>query len=446
MKCFQTSYAGVADHKGSKRIWLESKRLASIGFNPGEAYSTILNLNDNTLTLYIDLFGQKRVVERKRKLKNGSSSIPVIDLCNSDVVDLVGDFSRVRVDYFPERIVISLHHEDVAEKSRVERTRRNLQEGKISTGTLCAGAGISTAAIHDGLASAGVKSSCSWLIDNEPQYLAIADRNNHAVSDDTRLFVASLEEVETNLLSPVDLLNVSLPCNIHASCGKAKKGLKAAEDDQSITSVFGLMNIVRAVQPTFIVSENVVEAQSSQSYAMIRAELKRSGYEISERVISGNEFGALENRVRYWFVATSKSMSNINLDDLTKRDGPFKTIGDVLEDNQEFRTFDYLDEKEKRDIANGKNFRQVFVTPECNSVGTIPKGYARIRSTDPKLRGDAGTGRLFTVTEASKLRLIPTHLLDDCASTIGHEAGGQSISYPHGTSIGELIGSTLLAA
>lgn len=439
-----TSYLKVGENKGQKRIWLESQRLLAHGFAPGEAYRTILDLDSKTLTLEVDLFGDRRVVGRKRQLKNGSVEVPIVDLCNAEITSFVGSRNRVRVDYLDNKVVISLHHEDVAMAEREARTLRNAAAGSLLTGTLCAGAGISTAALHDGLESAGLKSQCSWVVDNDCRYLEIADRNNHAINADTHLFVGTIEEMQADLLTPVDILNVSLPCDIHAACGKAKKGLGVAEEDDSITSVFGLLAIIRAVQPSIICSENVREAQTSGAYLMIRAELRRLGYSISEMVLDETHAGSLEARKRYWFVAVSKGLEYVDLSTLPLPDRPYQTVADVLDTEclPEYSDYGYLTLKAERDKAAGKGFRENNIKSSATTVGVMGKHYAKVRSTEPKLLRKDGKKRLFSVNEASRMRLIPEHLLGDCGFTIGHEAGGQSILYGHGTSIGRKIGAS----
>src|SRR3546814_8734832 len=46
----------------------------------------------------------------------------------------------------------------------------------------------------------------------------------------------------------------------------------------------------------------------------------------------------------------------------------------------------YLREKEERDIAAGKGFRMQIFQPDSTKIATLTRGYAKIRSTDPKLQ------------------------------------------------------------
>lgn len=441
----QVAYAGVTDQRGQRRVWLEGGRLEKAGFRYGEAFVSTLDLDARKLILEVNFMGDRQVSGRKRKGQDGYT--PILDLCNADIASLVGAGEKVRVAFYPGRIEISLHHEERARLHREARTRAHLDAGMVKTGTLCAGAGISTAALHDGLKASGLLSSCEWMVDMEGRYLEIADNANHSVTDKTRLIVGTIEEIEAKDLSEVDILNVSLSCTIHASCGKAKKGLAIAEQDSSITSMFGLVRVIRATRPSVIVSENVTEAMSSASYLMLKAELVRLGYRLSETVLNSTHAGSIENRERYWFVAVSKGLPAVQLEDLVPEPRQYAKVADILEDTPEtrnaFRHYEYLDEKEKRDIAAGKGFRQQIVTEEAERVGCLGRGYAKVRQTESRLAGSEGKSRLFTVLEHARLKGIPEHLLAGTGWTIGHEAAGQSILYGHAVAIGKLTAKSL---
>lgn len=445
MRLLQISYATVSEQRGQKRIWLEGGRLAKAGFSYGEGYTTTLDMDRRMLVLECNFMGDKQVSGRKRR--GAEHHTPIVDICNADIAELVGTGGRVRVAFYPGRLEITLHHEELDRTLREERTLEAIRAGTLTTGTLCAGAGISTAAVHDGLRRGGLQAVCEWIVDVNGRYLEIADVNNHAVNDATRLVVGSIEELHDDDLTAVDVLNVSLPCNIHSRSGKSKRQLEIAEEDGSITSVFGLLKVVKATKPSIVISENVVEARDSAAYLMIRAELERLGYRLSERTLNADDAGTVENRERYWLIAVSKGLPAIQLDDLVPEQKAFARVGDLIEDTEEargaFRTYAYLDEKEKRDIAAGKGFRQQIVSPDATRVGTVGRGYMRVRSTEPRLAGPDGTTRLFSVREHMRLKNIPEHLLQGCLPTIGHEAAGQSILYGHGVAIGNLAAQSL---
>lgn len=446
LETLQVSYITVGESKGHRRIWLEGGRLHQAGFVAGAHFRVVMDESRNILTLALDDWGNRVVSGRKRP---GGSHASIIDLVNDDISRFMGKAQRVRVRFTRQRIFITIHHEDRKRLLREARLRLSLQQQVLKTGTLCAGAGISTAALHEGFEATGLETVCEWVVDLDARYLEIADRNNPAIQPKTRLIVGSIEEIEAELLPAVDVLNVSLPCDIHSKAGKSKKKLATAEEDATITSVFGLLNVVRFVQPAVIVSENVKEAQFSAAYLMIKAELHRQGYVLNECILDDRHAGSIERRERYWFVAISSGLGDVQLGDLPALPRQFATVADLLEPipetSDQFRHFAYLDAKELRDKAAGKGFRQQIIDTSAISVGTIGKHYQKARSTEPRLKGVDGMSRLFTVREHCRLKGIPESLLADTGATIGHEAAGQSILWHHATSIGRRIGLALSA-
>ncbi|MBN9365429.1 MAG: hypothetical protein J0H59_00175 [Comamonadaceae bacterium] len=103
--------------------------------------------------------------------------------------------------------------------------------------------------------------------------------------------------------------------------------------------------------------------------------------------------------------------------------------------------------KQKRDLAKGSNFKMQIVTGDSTACPTITKGYAKVRSTDPKLRAthDPSLLRQFTLLEHARLKGIPESLIADLGLTLGHELLGQSVCWPPFEAVGELAGRMMLA-
>lgn len=78
---------------------------------------------------------------------------------------------------------------------------------------------------------------------------------------------------------------------------------------------------------------------------------------------------------------------------------------------------------------------------------TITKGYAKVRSTDPKLQhpGNPDLLRQFTPTEHARIKGIPERLVSGLSPTLAHELLGRSICYEPFRAVGRLIGSALKA-
>lgn len=53
------------------------------------------------------------------------------------------------------------------------------------------------------------------------------------------------------------------------------------------------------MNPSVVVSENVVQARDSASYMLVRAYLKEQGYVITEDVLDARQAGTIEDRDRW---------------------------------------------------------------------------------------------------------------------------------------------------
>lgn len=431
MKTKQVSYSKLTDHRGNKRIWLEGKRLAACGFTVGsQYYAEIVSAGEIRLILN-HVNSDRKVSGRKRK--GQTEATPIIDICSAEVTKALGTATRIRAVFTQGKITITIHHEDTDKTDRETRFTDGMKNKKVTEGTLCAGGGIATAALHDGLKAGGVECTCEWIVDREGKYLQVAIDNNPVVSDAV-IFEASLEELEPELLSPVDILQVSLPCTGHSKSGKSKNKISSAElHETDATAVLGFFPAVKKANPAVIISENVKEAQNSATYNLIKAGLVRLGYRIEEIILDEIIGGSLERRARYFLIAISEGLK-ISVDKFIK---PFErihnTLSEILElsaggwsDNQ------YLKDKALRDKKAGKGFaaRQLLTGSE-SSCGTIGRHYNKRRSTEPFIVNDKGQERLLTPVEHARVKRIPESLIANVPATTAHEVLGQSILWGH---------------
>ncbi len=447
-KTVQTTLRNLGLKNGKKRLWLDGLRLANIGFVKGAQYLTVYHSDTRQIELILSEQGDRTVSGRK---KRGSDTItPIIELCNDTFTRFYHDADRVRATLYTDgRIVIDLHPEDVARFTREERTRDNLRNGLLHEGSGCTGIGVSTLAIHQGLSENGIDSVVDWVIDAEGKYLQVAIDNNPAITDDTQIFEGYLEDVQPEQLSVVDILSISLPCTGHSQSGKSKNKIKHAEQhDDAATSVFGFMNIRRAVNPSIIISENVVPAKDSATYILIKKELERTGYNISEFILDGDDAGTIENRKRYWFVAVSKGLGDFDLMQLPRFQRQHQKLGDVMENDDEitstWNAYPYLFEKQKRDKAAGKGFAMQIVNSESTTLGTIGRHYNKVRSTEPLIKHSSEPlYRLLTPLEHARVKGIPESLVVGISNTTAHQGLGQSVLFQHAKALGIMVAQFL---
>jgi DNA (cytosine-5)-methyltransferase 1 len=443
----QVSYTKVGDHRGQRRLWLEGGRLAAAGFEAGQRYHVVFDVDARTIALELDPKGDRQISGRRRV--GQTKATPILDLAGADVTDIVGEAGSVRALIAKSRIVFTLHPKDVAKAEREQRVRSHVQEGYVTEGTLCAGAGIATLGLATGIEETGLMSRVEWIVDRERRYLEVADANNPAVGPSTKIYEASLEELEPALIGKVDLLQVSLPCTGHSKSGKAKRGLAQAEDHPTdALAVYGALRLIDAVQPSVVVSENVPDAANSATYALVRAFLNEQGYQIHEKVMDENDAGTIERRRRWWFVAISEGIAaGFDLTNLPVTLRTYRALGDVLEnvaaDDPRWQRHDYLDAKATRDAEKGSNFKRQIVNEESESVGTLGKQYWKHRSTEAVIRREDGNERLLTPREHARVKGIPEEMIAGISSTTAHEVLGQSILMPHAVSIGKAVGKHL---
>jgi DNA (cytosine-5)-methyltransferase 1 len=445
----QHTYTRVSEQRGTKRLWLQGLRLAACGFERGARYRVDFDLDRGRLDLVLDPAGN-RVVSGRRTARDGHE--PIVDLCNADVVRLVGTAVHVRADFAHGRITFSVSHVERAIRAREQRLRRELADGCVSEGTLCAGIGMATAALHEGLARGGVRGQVRWIVDRERRYLQAADDNNAVVEASTTLFEASLEELEPELLDPVSILQVSLPCTGHSPAGKAKNRIEHAEAHATdATAMLGFMRVVEAIQPSVIVSENVIPARSSATFLLIRARLQQLGYVIHEIELGPEQSGAFECRRRWWFVAVSRGLDRLDLRTIRAFPRRYASLGALLDPVDDaspaWSDNGYLKDKQRRDAAAGKGFAaRQLVTAEAPSIGTAGRAYQKRRSTEPFLTRADGRERLLTPAELARAHGAPESLIAGIVDAVAYEGLGQGIDWYQAVGIGEVIARSLTRA
>lgn len=431
------------------RIWLQGGRFEKAGFEKGVRYRIQYDVDNAVIELIADEAGS-HVVSGKRK-PNSDNFAAIIDIRNETVEHLTENVDRIRVDVAVGYIRISQHHLDLRQQQREDTFIEHMREGVLTEGVLCAGIGMASAAIHEGLERNGYSASLSWAVDRDRRYLDVADLNNPVVTTNTLIIHSTLEELEPELLSQVDILQFSLSCTSHSRSGKSKNQIAIAEEhDTDATGIFGLMRVVEKTNPGLLISENVTEARDSATYCLLRSMLTLLGYRIAEVVLDHHQSGSFERRKRYWFVAVSKGLPLPSVELFPTYSRRYTTLQEILEpipdSDPSWSNNDYLKAKAIRDKAAGKGFANRFLaTPTTDHVKTIGRGYAKKRSTEVMLVREDGMERLLTPKEHARCKSAPESLIARVSATVAHEGLGQGIDWMQGVGIGEWIAQGVLA-
>lgn len=442
----------IGQNKGRPRVWLEMASMSLAGFTPGKTYSREVDAASKRITLTVKP-NAAYLVSKKEK---GGKTLPVIDISSSELLSSFEGMEAVRVVIEEGKIHILPLASEVNRVSRLEKLRDHLEKGEITTAGVSFGGGVLDHAAHSGLAEAGISTKLAMANEIDEDLLNHASDKNDVWQDQTIALACPMQEMVQDAalmsrLKPVDVLAMGIPCSGASKAGKSKRGIAMMEDHPEVGHLAAAaLMVINRIQPGVIVIENVESYSTTASAQILRQQLRDSGYDIQEKVLSAKEFGCIENRVRWFMVAATRGLS-IDLEKLEPTLVPVRKLGEFLEpmalDAEDWRTFDYLKTKEVRDAAKGNGFAMQIVTPESTSCPVIRKGYHKGGSTDPLVQHpeNADLLRLMTVKEHARIKGVPEHLVDDMSKTDGHILLGQGIAYEPVKALFKRIGESLIA-
>lgn len=438
----------IGSNRGKPRVWLQGLELEKAGFQPGVSYE--LDVKGQAIVLTLKRDGTRVVSPKKVR----DRTLPVIDLNSKALLAMFDGMAAVRVVPKDGEIYILPLASELKKQERFQRLRAKLESGDpLLIGSLSHGGGILTHAIHEGLARAGIVSKLAFANEIRPELIEHAATSNDAWSPETMPLAAPMQELafdERGLANvpKVEILEAGIPCSGASRAGVAKRGLSHPEAHPEVGHlVVAALVILNKAAPAIVLIENVVTYATSASASILRSQLRDLGYTTHERVLSGKEW-ALEGRERWCMIAVTQGI-DFDFDQLVPPAHIPREIAEVLDDigpdDPRWSTMQGLKDKQERDKDQGKNFKMQIYDASDTSVGTITKGYSRVRSTDPKLRHPTNPGllRQFTPAEHARLKTIPPHLLEGVSDTLKHEIAGQSVIYEQFVDVGHHAGNSL---
>ena len=439
----------IGKNRGIPRIWLEGTQTERAGFKPGQKYDVVVH--GQTVVLQANMDGS-RIVSSK---KVGDKLNPIIDLNSRELLAIFDGMASVRIVVKKGEIVLVPLASELKKQERYKRLREKLEAGdKLTIGSLSHGGGILTHAIHSGLGKAGIESELSFANEIRPELLEHAAAHNDSWGENTKVFAAPMQELafdERGLahIPQVDVLEMGLPCTGHSSAGMAKNALNRPEAHPQVGHLLvSALIILNKTNAAICVFENVPNYAGSASADILRTQLRDMGYVTHERILNGKQWGSLENRDRWCMVAVTQGIE-FDYEQLCPPELHGLKLGDVLEhvalDDPRWSRMEGLKAKQERDIAAGKGFMMQVFNANSDHVGTITKGYAKVRSTDPKIAHpeDPELLRQLYPNEHARIKQVPEHLVDGLCETTAHEVLGQGIVYPPFVALGQHVGNAL---
>jgi len=434
--------------------------LLRAGFTPGLAFRVSGDHERQQLTIAIDASGDRHVshkTSRKAARKTTRDApVPVIDLNSTQTLASLSGLQQVRIVIRVGTIhVLALaSHRKAA--ARALRLQKRLHDAlPLRCASVAFGAGITSWALHAGLANSGLSTTLVAANEIREDLVATATSNNSVCTPATAITCLPMQEAVMDdwtiaRIGAVDLLEIGIPCSGASVAGAAKRGLTRMEDHPLVGHlVVAAIQWIAALQPAIVLIENVPPYARSASAAILRAWLRDAGYRVQEVELEARLFGSLEHRVR-WFLVAHPASLDLTLNDLAPPLANGGQLGDLLDDiasdDPRFRPVEYLLAKEQRDQAKGNGFRTQWLDATSTSVPTLRKGYHKGGSTDPRLRHptNPALSRLLSAAEHARIKGIPDTLLAGVSETTAHQICGQSVDTRPVRAVGQRIGEALL--
>lgn len=442
----------IRSNKGAPRIFLDGRQYARAGFAPGTPYQVQISPGESvTLTVCAD--GSRRVSGRKDS--NGEKTIPVMDLNSDLVLEQFKGMDCVRMIIRQGEIIFLPLASEKHKRDRLDRLKKSLfEDGRVSSGSLTHGGGILCRAIHEGLKLGGIECDLQFANEIREDLLEHARSRNDIWSDRTIAAAAPMQELVQDewflrQLGKTTLLDMSLPCSGGSVAGRAKLGLGMMEDHPHVGHlVFAALVIIQRVQPALVLLENVTSYANTASAKILRQQMIDMGYDIHEAVVKGSDFGCMENRERWCLVGVTKGLE-FSFANITPALVEVRRLGEYLEnislDDPRWSEMRGLKEKQVRDKAAGKNFDMQIFDESSTKINTITKGYAKVRSTDPKIQHPSNPDLLRNLTEVEHARVkgVDPKLIEGLCKTTAHEVLGQGVVYEPFLQIGVAFSETL---
>lgn len=426
----------IGENRGAPRVYLDISGIEASGLAPGVAYRRDTDAKSKRVSLVVDPEGTFKV---SKKVKN-DVEVPVIDINSAAALAPFEGMEAVRIILGKGVIHILPLASEVNRGRRIERLLKHASEGKVTTGSISHGGGILDHAAHAGLAAAGLQAHMLVANEIDESIAEHSQRVNEVWEKDTIALVAPMQEVVQDAwmmsqIPELDILAGGIPCSGASRAGKSKKGLDMMEAHEGVGHLIApAIALIQRMNPVVCVIENVPEYSDTASAKILEYMLRDMGYTFHTTLLKAQDFGCLENRIRWFAVGMTKGIE-FNLEALKPQLFVQQTLADVLDpigpDASDWRAFDYLKTKMVRDKEKGNSFAMQTFGPEDTKVGTLRKGYAKSGSSDPLLRHPTNPDLLrpFTVAEHARIKQVPPHLVEGLSKTDGHIILGQGVAY-----------------
>ncbi|GGJ44507.1 DNA cytosine methyltransferase [Deinococcus roseus] len=424
----------INSKNGQPKLWLEGRRLTQVGFLPGTKYEIFFLPEDKSLRIQADPQG-KRVVSSHRDQ-------PVLDIESKQFAGMYDLNAELQIQLTQGQITVKLHPQTLQQQMRIRQITERLQAGlPLRTAAMYFGAGLLDHALHSALQSAQLPAELTFMVERETRYVDHACTHNPLITQATHTIEADTFDLFHLDLPQVDILTAGIPCTAISKAGRAKHQTALPEQHPAGTCFQDVVLVVRKTNPALVVLENVPGYLNTAGYATLKQSLQRLGYTITEQVLNGLEHGALEDRSRLVVIASSLGMVQVMPESARGETALADVLTEVPMDSTRWKDHTQLSKKAISDRAAGKGFRMQLLQPQASHCGTIGRGYAKQRSTEPRIvhPHDPQKSRLLTPMEHARVKGVPYALVEAESETLQHQLLGQGVVYGMFVAVGRAL-------
>ncbi|MGK2231290.1 MAG: hypothetical protein ACI92O_000448 [Colwellia sp.] len=368
------------------------------------------------------------------KVFNTSRGENVIELCNKQVTDFLGDDCQyITATLKRNQIIISFHHLEEQRIKREKHFKDNLSKYKLTNGSLYAGAGILSLNIHDGMKQAGIKPIMKLANEIDPLAARINAHFNPIwkASHPNALFLQdNLETCDiSSLPTGIDHLDIGQVCTPYSNMTP-----KAIRDiDHNAGRLFlSTINAIARINPATITLECTTLFKGSVAFKSITHALNVSGYQYQCTSLKGTDFGDFEHRNRFCLFAYSNGLADLfpNIDTVHEhRSTNNQTIADIKEtlndDHKSWKTYEHV---KSRNTMDNLGYKNILIQDTDIKIPAIVGGYAAPKAGAPFLAHPKNKSkqRLLTVLEHCRIRKLPKSMTDAIVALGNGSLSGQS--------------------
>lgn len=282
------AFHSLGENRGSPRLWLESRRLETLGFAAGTAF--VVECRSGAVRLRVSTKGAHHVAQRRAD----GGVRPIIDVVNRTLLAPIAEWDEVKIA--ASSCVI-----DVTPSVRaftIQRQRSSLAPWR--TLEVFSGGGTLSAAI-----SAHPDFRLVAGVEIEPRFADVwqaAHRNAVLIQADVR-------RIHPSEFPQHEVLVAAIPCTSHSPLGRAKKSLgKKPELGDTGDLFLSIAALVATHLPLACVFKNVPSFGTALAGQTLAHHLRQLSYHVTETILDPHkQWAEPQDRRRWLLVATLAS-------------------------------------------------------------------------------------------------------------------------------------------